>query len=278
MNIERFDKSESVLAKQYFDEFGFVIIKNGIDKPILDDFKQELLRIIRAYFSKANISEDISDEQIFHKGMELLEDSDHMFVASIYDTISLSPAFLRIVSSGLIEKLVCSFLEKPNAPLYGYTNRCLIAPPLDEIRKYDWHQEVFYTVPRGSFIQTWAPLISDTSVLNGTIQIAPGSHREGIAKQTWTEIDGRASYPMIDDEIMAKYDQLSVEMKLGELMLFSGYLAHRSGTNSSDKHRYSLVGMYHDVSAQEFIAPSVDLNHRGQTPEEYFNSHFEKIV
>ena len=45
-----------------------------------------------------------------------------------------------------------------------------------------------------------------------------------------------------------------------------------------DKHRYSLVGMYHDVSAQEFIAPSVDLNHRGQTPEEYFNSHFEKIV
>ena len=101
MNIERFDKSESVLAKQYFDEFGFVIIKNGIDKPTLNDFKQELLRIIRAYLSKANISEEISDEQILHKGMELLEDSDHMFVASIYDTISLSPAFLRIVSSGL---------------------------------------------------------------------------------------------------------------------------------------------------------------------------------
>ncbi|XXK27070.1 phytanoyl-CoA dioxygenase family protein [Arenicellales bacterium nBUS_45] len=257
MNIERFDKSQLVLAKQYYDEFGFVIIKDGIDKPVLDDLEQEFLRIIRAYLCKADISEDLSDKQVFHRGMELLEGCDHMFVASIYDTISLSPVFLRIVSSGLTEKWVRFLLGKKNVPLYGFTNRCLIAPPSDERKTYGWHQEVFYTVPRGSYIQTWAPLISDTSILNGTIQIAPGSHREGVAKQTWNEIDGRATQIIIDDQIMAKYDQVSVEMQLGELLLFSGYLAHRSGNNSSDEHRYSLVGMYHDVSAAGFLTPSV---------------------
>ena len=48
------------------------------------------------------------------------------------------------------------------------------------------------------------------------------------------------------DKIMSRYDKVSVEMNLGELLLFSGYLAHRSGKNLSNKHRYSLVGMYHD--------------------------------
>jgi phytanoyl-CoA hydroxylase len=278
MNIERFDKSQLVLAKQYFDEFGFAIIKDGIDKPVLDDLEQEFLRIIRAYLYKANISEVLSDKQVFHRGMELLEDSDHMFVASIYDTISTSPVFLRIVSSELTENWVRFLLGKSNAPLYGFTNRCLIAPPSDERKTYGWHQEVFYTVPRGSYIQTWAPLISDTSVLNGTIQIAPGSHKEGVAKQTWNEIDGRATQIIIDDQIMAKYDQLSVEMKLGELLLFSGYLAHRSGNNASNEHRYSLVGMYHDVSAAEFITPSVAFNYRGETPNEYFSRHFGEIT
>ena len=52
-------------------------------------------------------------------------------------------------------------------------------------------------------------------------------------------------------------------MKLGELLIFSGYLAHQSGTNTSDQHRYSLVGMYHDASKLDFETPQISFNYGG---------------
>ena len=59
-------------------------------------------------------------------------------------------------------------------------------------------------------------------------------------------------------------------MKLGELLYLSGHLVHRSGANISQEHRYSLVGMYHDVSKEEFITPSLTFNYRGESPKDYY--------
>ena len=61
-------------------------------------------------------------------------------------------------------------------------------------------------------------------------------------------------------------------MELGELLIFSGYLAHQSGTNTSNQHRYSLVGMYHDASKLDFETPQISFNYRGITPREYFDA------
>ena len=274
MDIVRFYRNEILKAKEHFDDYGFVIIKDAFDNQLLDGFKKEFALIIRAYLKKAGIIEEIPFDQLFHKGMELLEAKDRTYIGAVYDTISLSPPFLRIISNYLTEQLVRVLLGDPNAPLYGFTNRCLFAPPTDERRTYGWHQEVFYTVPRGKYIQTWAPLISGSSILNGTIEIAPCSHKEGIAKQQWNEVAGRTTQIIIDDMIMDKYEKCAVEMELGELLLFSGFLAHRSGTNTSNQHRYSLVGMYHDVSNKEFITPSLRFNFRGETPREFYEKSF----
>ena len=145
---------------------------------------------------------------------------------------------------------------------------------MDDRRTYGWHQEVFYTIPKSSFIQTWAPLVSDTTQNNGTIEILPKSHNESIANQSWNEIPGRATQILITDEVAMKYQPTIIEMKLGEMLFFSGKLAHRSGTNSSTQVRYSLVGMYHDVSSKSFVAPKIAFEFRQQTPFDYFNEVF----
>jgi ectoine hydroxylase-related dioxygenase (phytanoyl-CoA dioxygenase family) len=164
-----------------------------------------------------------------------------------------------------------------SSPLYGYTNRCRIDPPQDDRRTYNWHQEVFYTIPRGNYIQTWAPLIFDTTLRNGTIEVASGSHVEKIAKQTWNDIEGRATQILVGDEIVNKYTQGPVEMKVGELLMFSGFLVHRSGKNISNQVRYSLVGMYHDVMHEPFVAPKLNFQFRSSSPREYFDECFSKI-
>jgi len=274
-SIKRFSVEDTEQAKKFFDENGFVILKNVFNQSCMQDFNSEVAEIIRAHLAKAKIEDNYSEDQIFDIAMEDLEKKDHEFVASIYDTIFQCPSFLRIISEKSLTNSIRNLMGKANAPLYGYTNRCRIDPPKDDRRTYGWHQEVFYTVPKGNYLQTWAPLIRNTTIENGTIQVAIGSHKEGIAKQSWNEINGRATQILVNSEVIDKYEQTSIEMELGELLIFSGYLAHQSGTNTSNQHRYSLVGMYHDVSKLEFEAPRLVFDYRGLTPKEFFDSEMD---
>ena len=270
MFIPRFQSLQSSKAYNFFVDNGFCVFSDVITETNLLDFRQELAEIIKSHMIRAGIDQQYDTECLFHHGMAALERADHSFVASVYDTIFQCMPFLRIVSDSALSNLVQDFLGNPSAPLYGYTNRCRIDPPLDERRTYGWHQEVFYTVPRGHYIQSWAPLLEDATVHNGTIQVCVGSHKENIAKQNWLEIQGRATQILVDDSIVQKYPQIDLELKLGELVLFSGYLIHRSGSNVSNKHRYSLVGMYHDASVKEFQPPMLSFEYRGESPYEYY--------
>ena len=276
--IQRFEISDNENAKNFYDENGYVIIKDFYLSEDLMDFKQEVKNIINAYLIKADLDEmDSCSDDILSNGIFALEAIDHEYIASIYDTIFQSPSFFRIIGNRNTEKYIKHLLEIDfNHALYGFTNRCRIDPPNDNRRTYGWHQEVFYTVPRANYIQTWAPLIFNTSIANGTIEVAVGSHKERIAKQTWNNPKGKATQILVDSNIINKYKQSPVEMKVGEIMFFSGFLSHRSGSNLSNNVRYSLVGMYHDVKHKPFFTPKVCFEYRNSSPKEYYDELFSK--
>lgn len=261
-------------AKKNFDQFGFCIVENFFSCEQLEDFKNDVISVVNCYLNKAGLQGSGSD-QILSTGILMLESVSHDYVAAIYDTVFNLPSFQRITADRRIESLTRQLLNCADSScFYGFTQRCRIAPPKDERRTYGWHQEVFYSIPRARFLQTWAPLIFPTSVQNGTIEVAVGSHKEGIIPQSWIEIDGRSTQIICDETVLSNYQAVSLCMQPGELLFFSPLLAHRSGSNSSDEVRYSLVGMYHDVSVPEFISPKINFEYRAGTPKEYFIEHF----
>ena len=131
-------------AKQFFEEFGFVIYRNFFNQEIID-FKLELKKIINSYLLKLNFNE-ISSDSVFTEGIQLIEKYDHDYVAAIYDTIISCPSFFRICGNPGTEYVIKALLDSgEGSPLYGFTNRCRIDPPMDDRRTYGWHQEVFYT-------------------------------------------------------------------------------------------------------------------------------------
>ena len=201
---------------------------------------------------------------------------DRSLIGEIYDTLSFSSGFLRFISNKKIEISTKRLLEiEAKTTLYGWENRVRIDPPNDNARTYGWHQEVFYTQPRFRYLQTWAPIMRDTTLNNGTIHIKPRSHNEGIAKQTWNQREGRAEQILIDEEILNKYETKIIEMKKGDVLYFSGYLAHSSGNNiTEDEIRYSLVGMWNDTSIKEFRAPLPKFLSRNESRKEYFINTF----
>ncbi len=181
-----------------------------------------------------------------------------------YDTLWLTPQFLRLASSTKMQVAANQLLGRDVFdPLYMYNSRCLIQPPNDDSHCWGWHQEVFHAIPETKFLQVWGPLVRDSSVQNGTIEVLPGSHREGIARQSWT--DEGTGYALVHREVVAEYTPLAIPMKLGDLMFFDPRLIHRSGKNTSDHTRMALVGCYTSVG-DGFKAPRPTFEFRGKTP------------
>jgi hypothetical protein len=193
-------------------------------------------------------------------------------LGEVYDTFAYSMSFLRFITGKKTENLIRELLGvNQRDALYGFSNRMRIDPPADERRTYGWHQEVFYNIPYSNFLQTWSPILRSTTSQNGTIEVKKGSHKEGIVKQTWNEVDGRVTQIIVDTEISDKYETIVLEMNLGDLLIFDSHLIHKSGHNSTkDEIRFSLVGTWNDVSCHDFRAPLPSFQNRSISYEEYF--------
>lgn len=274
------------LSKRQVDSFnanGFLILPGFFKKGELRMIEDTLRSVIATYVEKAarehpgKIRPDKIKGKEFDDGVFALEAISHGYISEIYDAMSQTPAFLRFISQEkmavCINQLLGQFL---NNPLYSFTARCRIDQPHDTQFTYGWHQEVFYSIAESQFLQTWAPLIRDTTRKNGTIEVCARSHQEGIAKQRYEDRAGRPYY-IVDEAVVRKYpDQLSLEMKLGDLLIFQSRLFHRSGVNSSKQVRYSLVGMYHNINHPTFHAPGIQYSHKGKSPKSYYDEFFRK--
>ena len=226
-----------------FEDDGYVVIPGWFDA-------YELMECQAAY-SRVRKSRDMDDGEA-------------------YDTLWLTPEFMRLSSAKHTQNMANTLLGRDSsAPLYLYNSRCLIQPPNNYSHCWDWHQEVFHAVPETRMVQTWAPLIHDATEENGTIEVLPGSHKEGIARQHWT--DERTGYALVDKVVTDKYTPKALPMPVGSMLFFNGRLVHRSGRNRSQANRYALVGIYTAVD-ETFRAPKPDWKWRGPSPREWLDA------
>lgn len=265
---------------EFYDENGYLIIDNFFTDKELNDFGEALKSLIQHGLKKISKShpeikpEDFNEKEL-DEGIMKLEEIDHTFVANIYDTLYQVPEFLRIIAKPETSKCVNQLLKIENDnPLYTYTCRCRIDPPKNERRTTKWHQEIFYSIPKTKLVQTWAPLIIDATPENGSIEFCVGSHKDGIARVSFSNIKNDATPFLINDDIIQKYETKTLRMKKGQLMFFHPELIHRSNTNLTNTVRYSLVGMYHDATDENFEAPSLNVKFKNLDPEKYARSLF----
>ena len=264
---------------QSYKKNGYIILDDFFNQKELTDFKDAVIKIIHFGLVKASKDHHIKINpndlvgKELHEGITALEQVDHKFISDIYDTICCTPQFLRITTKAEISQCINQLTGHDlDNPMYVDQSKCRIDQPLDPYkRKVPWHQEIVYYVPRSDFIQTWAPLVADASVANGTIEICPGSHSE-IAKQSYHEGEGDDYRYIVDDDVIKKYNPISVEMKLGQLLIFNSKLIHRSGNNQSNQVRYSLVGINHHISNENFIPQRFIVKNRDEIINDYYNS------
>jgi ectoine hydroxylase-related dioxygenase (phytanoyl-CoA dioxygenase family) len=264
----------STVQSREFEDKGYVIVQEFFDSAELAVFRAALEGVIRASLRKAGLEPEAYRNREFGAAMAALEEKGHHFVSELYDITANVPEFLRLIAKPDYARLANQILGRAtDAPIYSMTCRCRIDPPHDTIVLAEWHQEVFFSVPESRFVLVWAPLIRDATVGNGAMQVCVGSHRSGIVKQRWAQPEGRHRQMEIDAGLVKSYEQMSIELKLGEIVLFSPYLIHRSGINSSDEVRFTLIGAFHDIDNAAFQAPGMSYKYR-RTSWDYYHSVF----
>ena len=116
-----------------------------------------------------------------------------------------------------------------------------------------WHQDEYYIPTRDrSLTGAWIAM-DDATIENGCLWVIPGSHKHGILWPQHSQDDHRfdcageaGGYPYTDD------DAICVEVKAGSVVVFNGYLLHRSLPNKAKAgYRRALVNHY--MSAQSLL-------------------------
>jgi ectoine hydroxylase-related dioxygenase (phytanoyl-CoA dioxygenase family) len=254
-----------------FERDGYLILDNIFPSGDLSEFANALREVIRASLRKAGLDPARYDGSEFDAGIQAIEDVNHSFVADIYDTIAQVPEFLRLIANREISRVVNRLLQRaPESPLYTFTGRCRIDLSRGVQRLTDWHQEVFYSIPRSRFLQIWTPLISDVTLEMGAIEVCKGSHAGDIAAQSFDGRQGNATPYRIDPEEVRRYESIRMPLNLGQVLVFSSRLFHRSRENTSGRCRYSLVCMYHDLSQDAFRAAQVKFTYMNGDPGAFY--------
>jgi phytanoyl-CoA hydroxylase len=116
-----------------------------------------------------------------------------------------------------------------------------------------WHQdELFIPTRDRSLTAAWIAL-DDATVENGCLWVLPGSHRPGVLYPDRDQHD-----PRFDCEVEAydfpyrDQDAVPVEVPAGSVVIFNGYLLHRSLPNTG-RHGLRRALVNHYMSAQSLL-------------------------
>ncbi|GEM_PF-355823 len=137
-----------------------------------------------------------------------------------------------------------------------------------------WHQDsLYFNFDRSPQVGVWLAT-SKATISNGCLFVAPGSHKESVHEHLPdSRPDANVGYMEIRDYDFSS--EKSVEMQVGDVLIFHSFLMHKSVDNLSDQRRTALV--YHCTAAGTkahglIKSPTIDWmevlrNHQAVSPE-----------
>ena len=219
-------------------EFGFCKIKIGY-KPFLSKLRKKWLKMFN------NISHEIYGKKITSdKDLIALEKSKFRkaFVA-VFDLIHLDPEVYSLAS----QKKLLQIYKKLGIKHPHYGTRPLTRVDLPKDLKhsfFDAHQDFPYNRHSNNSIVVWIPFMN-TSHKEGCLEVSPKSH---VKKKVFEQKKGSK---LIKNSSRFKFTK--VKVKLGEALIFSEFLVHRSGINRSKNIRFSLQLRVTDLLSKEYM-------------------------
>ncbi|XP_022837656.1 phytanoyl-CoA dioxygenase, peroxisomal-like [Spodoptera litura] len=216
---------------KFYEDNGFLVIKELIDFTSLYSYKQRFLQICKGIVPAGNVrvvkeptlvAQNLKPEEYINKIQELLYDD-------VFIQYGEHPRLLSVLSQFIGDDITAvnsMFINKPP----GSSRH----PP---------HQDLFYFPfrPAEKIIGAWTA-VDHVNVENGCLYAVPGSHKAEILYQHAGKKDALKMYHGVDEEAIAPLDQrVQLEMSPGDTVFLHPYLLHGSGPNVSKNYRKAIT-------------------------------------
>lgn len=238
---------------EFYNKNGYLLLKDFFLRDEIDLILKEAKSVfIRQFKEKQYISDNISnelDEKLFNQLLFKLFNDDFECLSNSGKQIQHLISLHSLSLSEKVIKLIKKFgLKTPivsTRPVLFFNH-----PKLSTQRIYhtvDAHQD--WRSMQGSLnsVVLWIPLINiDKNI--GALEILPGSHLNGLRAK-----DLENGFGFIELKEEEKNHLQTVEVNVGDALIFSSFLIHQSGKNISNSPRWSCHFRYNDLDEKTFL-------------------------
>ncbi|NED93754.1 phytanoyl-CoA dioxygenase family protein [Phytoactinopolyspora alkaliphila] len=223
-------------ARTLSDQFardGYVILDGALSAHEVDELRVETLRICRGELGEIKGGSDagasLSDDEVMRR----------------YLCIHYPHKLSALMLEGMRHPVVVDALTHVIGPDVKAMQSMLFIKAEGKPGQA-WHQDEFFIPTRDrSLTAAWIAL-DDATVENGCLWVLPGSHRRGVIFPNREHNDPR--YDCTVESFDFPYtdaDAVPVEIPAGSVLLFNGYLLHKSLPNTGGRgYRRALVNHY----------------------------------
>jgi ectoine hydroxylase-related dioxygenase (phytanoyl-CoA dioxygenase family) len=268
----------------FFKSNGYLIIDDIFSKKQLSDVEIYLKKMVYFFLRRAEKEHpkykykfDKVGADILSKGLDVLESIDHSYISEFIYSLSMNnnPCLAKILASNKIFSNINILLNKSrDTPLFVTSGGVLFAYPNDDLYTANkWHTDALYTFSDSNSVLFWAPMIEDVYEELGALHVMPKSHNspfEGAIKDT-SRKDSNIHRYTVSNNLLDKYEDKVVELKLGQGVFFDKDLVHRGGDNTTNRSRFSMVGFYHTMDNDNFTPYTFSHPKSKITADEYFD-------
>lgn len=211
-------------------EKGFVILKNCIDKNIIETLHQEIF----AFFNEGSFGGYSSDDlyNTFLKKTSTNTKSEFDFTSPIFNQLLFKELFDALLKSSVLYGFLTDLLGKDLSFCTDSTMN-LNLPDKDCPKKNylfkDWHQEIWSGASPSTF-QMWTPILHKDAK-QGQMELIVGSHK-------WGHVPHRNRSPI---DLPEKYDTEILNLEYGDAIIFSTLLMHRSVKATSPRLAVTML-------------------------------------
>jgi phytanoyl-CoA hydroxylase len=238
-----------MIDRDLYHKNGFFLLQNFFPKNEIIRIHEEAKDVFKAQLKRHRLdSEDLTVEANFDEALYAL------FEKNFQDLVNCGKQVQHLIS---LHRLGTDPRVLDQLKALGLAFPCISARPVmffnsrhlakrEEYWRLGAHQD--WRSSQGSLdaITIWVPLV-DIDERLGALEVIPGSHKWGLL-----ESEGVSYYGKISKEMTAG-EFLPVVVERGDALVFSSFLVHRSGTNSTESIRWSIHFRYNNLSEQTFI-------------------------
>ncbi|MBN4049741.1 phytanoyl-CoA dioxygenase family protein [Bacteroidales bacterium AH-315-N07] len=241
----------------FYKENGFLVLKDLFSQDELTETLNDIYKLFETRFKDLD-NKTLNRIELINNYYNAEKEIWSQCEKHMWDLLSI----LRLASK--IE--VTNALKKIGLKSPMILTRPEVRTDMPDDRQYmqPWHQDWRYSKTSLNAITIWIPL-HDVRKENGTIDVIPKSHLFGLLKEK--EIPNPRRF-VISDERISGLPFETMELNHGDCVIFSQFIVHRSGNNTSGKPRITTQQRVTDYSESTYIERGMPI---ADSPEELIN-------